>query len=159
MLDLPKSFESWLLAELTVSEKTLRNYLSDFSHFTGWAIFRLKTNGLPVFDESDLIQHISPHLFEDYKRFLLSNKTPMATINRRLSTLRHFGRFLHQKGILDFDPGQTISNLTTAAPKKEKELLLESFRKHLEAEGASPKTVKNYLSDVRGFLEFLEFSS
>lgn len=157
MHDLPKTFGNWLTSDLAISEKTRRNYLSDFSHFTGWAILRLKTEGLAVNESADLLPHITPAFLEQYKHFQLSNNVPASTINRRLVTLRHFGRFLHELGMLDFDPTDSISNLTIEDPEKEKLALLSEFRKHLESEGASPKTIKNYLSDVRGFLEFLEF--
>lgn len=155
MMDLPKSFGDWLFTELSVSEKTLRNYLSDFSHFTGWTLLRLKTNGFSVLREEDIIAYITPHLFEEYKHFLVSNRTPTSTINRRLSTLRHFGRFLHKNGIVEADPTEDILNLTVVNPKKEMEILLSNFKKHLENDGASPKTVRNYLSDARGFLTYL----
>lgn len=156
MIDLPKSFVNYLTASLTVSEKTLKNYISDFSHFTGWAILRLRTDGFEVSEESDILPHLSPEFLTRYRDFLTSNKVPPSTINRRLSTLRHLGRFLATRELTDANIAKDISNMSSLNLE---EKMLEGFKKHLEKEGTKEKTVKNYISDVRGFLAFITESA
>ncbi|MEK7470837.1 MAG: site-specific integrase, partial [Patescibacteria group bacterium] len=87
----------------------------------------------------------------------VENRVPVATINRRLSTLRHFGRFLTSYQTLDFNFMEGIENATSVKkPQANAISIINEFRAHLEAEKSSPNTIKNYLSDVRQFLSWLE---
>lgn len=153
MITLPKRFENYLLESLCVSGKTLRNYRADLSHFSGWAILHLKSQGTTVEHFDSLIPHFSSQLIASYKGYHLENGIPESTINRRLSTLRNLARFLILEGLIQDDPTRIVSNLRKELADGEKiTILIEDFKKHLEKESISRITLKNYISDIRHFL-------
>lgn len=143
MKSLPNSFENHL-KNRGVSSKTLRNYRSDLNHFLAWA------------KVDNILPHFTASLVANYKGYHLENKIPESTTNRRLSTLRNFARFLVTEGYLLSDPTQIISNVKKDTGWEEKaEKLLKDFKKHLEEEGVSKATLKNYISDTRQFLVWI----
>lgn len=152
-MNLPKKFTSYLV-DCRLSRKTIRNYSSDLSHFLGWATLTLTTHGAQIAQESDILNYLSPQLTESYKNFLVANIIPARTINRRLSTLRKFGQFLTQDGILLVSPFYQAENIQINTGIEEQLALLADFRQHLETENVKNKTVHNYISDVRGFMKF-----
>ncbi len=161
MANLPKQFKLYLKSR-GVSPVTIKNYLSDFNHFWGWLIFSLKSQAI-VFDPEKpetIVPKITPPIINDYKEFLLANKTPVKTVNRRLSTLRQWGECCLSHRWLRSNPAKKIINLPEKAQKAKKasqDILIE-FREDLKREKISPVTIKNYLSDLRHFLAFLEAS-
>lgn len=155
MSGLPKKFELYLTETLGVSAKTLRNYRADFSHFSGWAILYLQSVGTKVVTGDGILPHFTPKLIALYKGYHLENKIPQATLNRRLSTLRNFARFLVSEGQIKQDPTLAISNLRREENWRERiTFLTEEFARHLEEEKISKITMKNYLSDIRHFLNW-----
>ncbi|MDP3245290.1 MAG: site-specific integrase, partial [bacterium] len=89
----------------------------------------------------------------EYKKFLIENKTPAKTINRKLSTLRNLSRFLIISQIINFDFTEDLTNITTAGEERlQIHPLVVGFQKHLEAEKVSASTIKNYLADIRQFI-------
>lgn len=149
---LPSQFRVYLEG-FSVSRKTVINYLSDLSHFIAWALFWLKTSGYQVSRAEDIAPYFSSELIIAYKKFLIANSVPAKTTNRRLSTLRHFGRFLIQAGFTLANPADDIPNLP---PDFSHNKLLFDFREYLEQDGITKKTIRNYLSDTNDFLRFLE---
>jgi site-specific recombinase XerD len=151
-------FEKYLQDEVGISKNTLRFYRSDLAHFSGWLILTVKRIGLYVESLSEAIPYLTSSLVREYKESLTQNQTPKTTINRKLSTLRHFARFLKASNILDFDFMQEITNVSKAKrmPKPKESDLIKDFREHLESQKTSRNTIKNYLSDVRHFLTWLE---
>jgi len=141
------------------SPVTIKNYLSDFNHFWGWLVLTLKSKLIP-FDEKNpltIISQITPQLITHYKDFLLANQTPVKTINRRLSSLRKFGQFCLAQAWLKSNPAKKVNNVVLEERIKDrKEQLLTKFEEQLKKEKASPVTIKNYLSDLRHFLGWLE---
>lgn len=155
MTNLPKKFESYLLESLKVSGKTLRNYRADLSHFFGWANLHLKTRGANIENPDSIIPYLSAQLVAEYKGYHLENQIPESTTNRRLSTLRNFSRFLLFQGIISQDPTKIVSNVTRELEDEEKiGLLVNEFGKHLQKDGVSKVTLKNYISDIRHFLNW-----
>lgn len=155
MSDLPKRFELYLTETLGVSGKTLRNYRADLSHFSGWAVLHLQSAGVKIVSSDGILPHFSAQLIAIYKGYHLENKIPERTTNRRLSTLRNFARFLLSEGQITQDPTSSISNLRREQDFKEKLIpLTEEFVRHLEEEKVSKITIKNYLSDIRHFLNW-----
>lgn len=144
---LPNNFTNHL-KNSNLSPKTVRNYSSDLSHFNAWATLKLRTD--------QIINHLSPALIEEYKTFQVSNQIPTKTINRRLSTLRAFGKFLQEQNLLNFNPIENVANVVNFDFQYQQKTLLSGFKKHLESEGMTDKTMWNYLSDVRGFMAFVE---
>ncbi len=145
------------LHDLGISAKTHKNYKSDLSHFTGFIILKIRSFGSYIESLSDALPFLNQKLAEEYKNYMTENSVPRKTINRRLSTLRHLSKFLLTKGSLDFDFMQGIENTSGGSSQKPAfHTTLASFKAHLESEKVSQNTVKNYVSDVRQFLAWLE---
>lgn len=136
------------------SEKTRNNYRSDLRHFIGWTMLTIVSRNYPTPQTHvDFVQLISADLLQNYKLYLLENRIPAATINRRLSTIRMFIRAAIEEGWIVQNPALTLSNV--AEPKHDTiRDILTHWQHDLEAEGASKSTIKNYLTDVRKFLEW-----
>jgi len=140
-----------------ISARTLKNYKSDLSHFTGWMIFQLRTLGILAEELQEAIPFFKPELSKKYKQYMLSNKIAHKTVNRRLTTLRHLARFLTKSQILDFNFTQGLSNLPKKFdPSLSYQTMVDEFQNYLKKEKVSPITVKNYLSDIRQFISWLE---
>lgn len=151
---LPKQFDQYLREELGVSSKTIRNYRCDISHFVNFALIQTSTSNI-----EGLLPHFNFQLVKTYKHSQTEDGAPTSTINRRLSTLRNFARFLILKGLISSDPTGVVENIqktTTAEQKLEK--MLDEFKKHLEEQGVSKSTLKNYLSDVNQFFTWIQES-
>lgn len=140
---------------------TIKNYLSDLRHFLGWSVFKLK-----VKDEKLKIDKLPPNEFvflidkplvEEYKKYLVSNKIPLKTVNRRLSTLRKFFSFCIDQGWIRENPAKKVTNInlskkSTPDDRQIESNLLQQFHQHLLKENLDPLTIKSYLDDVREFL-------
>ncbi|MGA3292320.1 MAG: site-specific integrase [Candidatus Microgenomates bacterium] len=145
------------LTNLGISEKSHKNYRSDLSHFTEWLILRLRSVGSYVESLSETIPFLSTNMAKEYKSFMLQNKIPAKTINRRLSTLRHLSRFLVSSQTLDTDFMNDIENISLGHRQKSSTSpIIEDYRSYLEAQKVSKSTVKNYVSDIRQFLAWVE---
>lgn len=143
------------LKSLGVSKKTHKNYRSDISHFSGWLLFRLRHWGVIAESLTDAVPFLDIKLASEYKTFLTGNSVAEKTTNRRLSTLRHLARFLVASQILDFDFMDGIANISTKETLPTYPLIAQ-FEKHLETERVSKNTIKNYLSDIKQFISWLE---
>lgn len=146
MNELPKLFEIYLTSNLKLTATTVRNYKADLAHFLRWASLQLAAN--------NITDCFYPRAVADYKTDQIKTKTAPSTLNRRLSTLRAFCRFLVVNGFLAGNPAENISNIDIkeTQPDRVKEKLLQEFTKHLQNQKISATTLKNYLSDVRQFL-------
>jgi len=144
-MNLPNQFESYLKEELKVSGKTLRNYRSDIGHFLAWSNHA-----------EDIIPHFTGLLVANYKSYHIENKIPEGTTNRRLSTLRNFGKFLVKLSLIAENPANLLNNLSKIKTVEQTQRsILEEFEAHLKEEGVSSVTLKNYMSDVRQFLSWV----
>lgn len=145
------------LSALKLTPKSLKNYKSDISHFAGWAILKIRTFGSYIDNFSQALPFLSKPLVEEYMAFMQKNSTPPKTINRRLSTLRHLSRHLIASQIVDSDFMSGVENISFAQKSGiSQNSVVNDFRSYLEAEKVSSNTIKNYLSDVRQFLTWLE---
>jgi site-specific recombinase XerD len=147
-----KDFLSYLQS-LGIGQKSIKFYKSDLGHFINWIIFRICSLGIFVDEFSQTIPFLKREFSSDYKKFLLENPLSMKTINRRLATIRHLGRFLLSSQTLNFDFSDNLTNIPQFTHKIPiTDSLLENFRQSLEAEKIAKNTIKNYLSDIRQFL-------
>lgn len=144
------------LQDLGVSELTIRNYKSDLNHFSGWLILKTRSMGVSADHLAGCLPFLNKKIGFDYRNFLLQNATPHITINRRLSSLRHLSKFLVLSQIIDFDFMNDLPNLDSSRRKISSFPLLDEFEHHLAKEKASASTIKNYLSDIRHFLTWLQ---
>lgn len=146
------------LAGLDVSERSIKHYKSDLSHFTAWILFKIRAFGVGADELTQAIPFLNNQLASEYKIFMTENKIPTKTANRRLTTLRHLSRYLIESQIIESDFMLNISNLSVREQNRETTLhpLITEFEKHLEKEKVSHNTTKNYISDLRQFFSWLE---
>ena len=153
---LPELFKNYLQVE-KASSITVKNYLVDINHFLGW--LAQKTGIKHQIVGKGIFGLFTEETLNEYKTEQLIKKTPLSTLNRRLSALRKFGQFGLRQGWLKENPAITNagSNLLSK-DQDQSDKVLSEFQKQLEKEKISPLTIKNYLSDLRHFLSWLEFS-
>ncbi len=101
-------FGRHLKIERNVSPHTLRNYLSDLSHFQSF--MEASAGTVPM-------EGISPLLLRSYLADLKKRGLRRATVARKLATLRSFFQHLAKEGWVDQNPARLV-----ATPKKEKRL-------------------------------------
>jgi site-specific recombinase XerD len=154
-LDFEKYLES-----TGISAKSIKNYKSDISQFLAWAKLKLKDLGAYAENILEMSPFLTSEFVAEYLSHLINNKLPRKTINRRLSTLRHLSRFLTSSQVIDSDFMSEIQNITDAPALKISGISshpsVSEFKAFLEAEKISKNTIKNYLSDIRQFLNWLE---
>jgi site-specific recombinase XerD len=145
------------LTNLGISPKSHKNYRSDLSHFNGWLILKIRSIGSYIESLTEAIPFLSPELAKEYRSYMQENKIPVKTINRRLSTLRHLARYLASSQTLDTDFMNGVENIAMN-PRKRTSMgpIVENYRSYLEAQNVSKNTVKNYVSDIRQFLAWIE---
>jgi site-specific recombinase XerD len=146
------------LTSLGLSGKSHKNYKSDLNHFSAWVILKIRAYGSLAESLTDAVPFLGSNLAGEYKNYLTKNLTPVRTVNRRLSTLRHLSRYLVLSRIIDSDFMDKIANVSDGKVGKPKthHAVVNEFRTYLEEEKVSPNTLKNYLSDIRQFLEWIE---
>jgi site-specific recombinase XerD len=142
---------------LGISPKTHKNYRSDLSHFMEWAILKIRSFGSYADSLSEIVPFLSHDLAHGYKNYMAENKAPVKTINRRLSTLRHLARFLTATQIIDLDFMNGIEKMGGVVKKRtDIDPVVNDFKNFLEAEKVSSNTIKNYMSDIKQFMSWLE---
>lgn len=153
---LQKAFDEYLIS-LGISTKSFKNYRSDVSHFFSWAKSHLNEIGTYIESFDEIAPFLGQKFISEYKSYLASIPSPVKSINRRLSTLRHLSHFLVATQITSLDFMEGIQNVSSTQSKRRSTLpLLDNYRTHLESQKVSSNTVKNYLSDIRQFLAWLE---
>lgn len=155
MKDLIYNFENYLLNSIKISKKSLKYYRSDLSHFVGWIFLKIKTLGILADDFNQAIPFLSTNLLKEYKSFLISNKVALKTINRRLSTLRHFSRYLILEDIVQFNFMDNIVNVQKVESNLLQNNLVKDFTKFLESQKVSRSTSKNYIADINQFISWI----
>jgi site-specific recombinase XerD len=156
-----KLFKNFLYAE-KISKGSVRSYLSDIRFFLCWFETFLKENHLLTIDFLQSLSLITPKVLESYKASLLTQQTPLSTINRRFSSLRKFGNFCQSQGLLIYpeqdrgmSPFDALRNISEDDKKlSEQRYRLKEFRLYLWQNQASQSTIKNYLSDIRQFIQW-----
>lgn len=155
MKNLINKFENYLLNSVKISNKSLKYYRSDLSHFVGWIFLKIKTLGILADDFNQAIPFLSYDLLTEYQSFLFSNKVALKTINRRLSTLRHFSKFLILEDILQFDFMENVVNVQKENTNLLHNHLIKDFTKFLESQKVSRSTSKNYVADINQFISWI----
>jgi site-specific recombinase XerD len=153
--EIVRLFSLYLKSE-TVSPNTLRNYLADSRHFFNWLIKNYPN--LASSNPNIIAQNISPDIFKKYKEFLQENQISSSTINRRLSSLRKLSAFFISQGWKENNPGKKVANINSKTAPDNSWQIVDSFAKSLVSEGKSQSTIRNYVSDIRGYLNFLSKS-
>lgn len=87
------------------SPATIKNYVSDLRHYLGWLQNNTKNDIFYAFTHSSTQQLLS------YREYLVLDKTPTKTINRRLSALRLFFSFCISQQWMTENPAKNILNM------------------------------------------------
>ncbi len=95
------------LESLHISDRSIRNYKSDFDHFVRWLIVSLPRT--EMLDK--VILTLDENTINSYKQFLLSSQTPRLTINRRLTSIRHLATYLLGHNYIGADFSKSIKNV------------------------------------------------
>lgn len=96
------SFEKYLRYEKRCSEHTLVSYLNDLQQFEAFLTALSKP-----------LQKVSTRDIRLWIMDLTENKIKSASINRKLSTLKSFYKFLQKQGVVKNNPAQAIKTLKT----------------------------------------------
>ena len=99
-----RRLEKHLAIERNVSPHTLRAYCQDLSEFL---VFLTDGKDDRVIDSDDL-RRIDKVLLRRYLA-VLHRKNRRSTIGRKLAALRTFFRYLVREGVLEANPGETLS--------------------------------------------------
>jgi len=142
--NIEKNFLNYL-SEMNLSRSSIKNYKSDISYFIRWLNYKYPKGALSKFSLSAIDEYIS---------FLRSSKTSYVTINRRLTTLRHFTNFLVERGFIDRNFMKQYRNVDKRS-ESDMRKLLGFFEENLLYEGVSGKSAKNYKSDVKSYISWL----
>jgi len=150
LYNLEASFKKYLLAG-NVNQITIRNYLSDYRYFCGW--FEGRFGALEGQNVTLNFELLTVTAVSEYKNFLKSSAFPIASINRKLSTLRKFCSFCISQGWLKENPAKKVTNALVEQPNAQP-TLLENFMNDISLEGDLERSNK-IKSDVSDFLSFI----
>ncbi|WP_163151618.1 site-specific integrase [Anoxybacillus sp. MB8] len=89
MQELLTSFKQWLMEE-GKSPKTMESYVGDVAKFHAYLIEKAV----------DTSQPLSRFTFVRYKQYLIDNEYAIATINKKITSLKVYNDFLQKKGIV-----------------------------------------------------------
>lgn len=155
-MNLPNQFKIYLKTQGN-SPITIKNYLSDLGNFLNW--LHQSTGINHQIAGKSIFGLFTQETLEEYRQSLIRENIPSKTINRRFSTLRKFGQFGQSQQWLKKNPAKKIKNIPETEKISTSEQILEEFKNHLEKEKISRITIKNYLSDLRHFLTWLEVAT
>jgi len=143
------------LSIIGLSKNTLKFYKSDLNHFSAWILLKIRNQGISAESLTGAINFINPSLTKEYISYLTKNHVANKTIKRKLSTLRHFSRFLCDERIIEND-FVCDNNNKSQSNQAEAQKLMDNFVSELKHHNVSNNTIKNYLADVRHFLNWME---
>ena len=103
-----ESFLNYLKLERNYSDKTILSYGKDLEQFEKF---------LKKLDEKIKLETVDADLIRSWVINLMDEKMAASSVNRKLSSLRSFYRYLLRKGLVQVDPVQKVTG-----PKKKKPL-------------------------------------
>ena len=139
-MNLLEQFKNYLFSQETKpSNVTVKNYLSDINHFVKW--FEKQYGTI-------LTSPITNTILEQYKASFEKTFSP-ASMQRHLSSLRKFFKYLKIEGKMTIDPFEE----SVIGAKQEKDVWrLKDFKNNLFVNNAAHLTIKNYIIDVKQFV-------
>ncbi len=150
-----KSFKNFLIAE-KVASVTQRSYVSDARFFLNWYLAFLQNNlnlsSKPDF--SEVFKMINAKVLSAYNFFLVENKIPLKSINRKFSALRKLGSFCLIQNLFSENVFENLKNLSDRPLFPEHKCHLGQFKDDLLKRNLTKITVKNYLVDTKQFLDW-----
>ncbi|MBI2622424.1 site-specific integrase, partial [Candidatus Microgenomates bacterium] len=126
------------------SEVTIKNYLADISHLGDWFV--------KEFHRPATAQEVTAEILKLFKDYLSGKKYSPRTIERHLSSIRTLFKVLKKQGIVAKDPTQK-----PAVDIEQKDAWhIRQFKDYLYVFGAADLTIKNYITDLRHFLGWVD---
>ncbi|NTW77885.1 MAG: site-specific integrase, partial [Syntrophaceae bacterium] len=107
MNDLIRDFQTYLSTERNVSEHTRMAYIGDVKEFTE---FLQKNNFIK---SCDGILNVQTETVRAYLGYLFRQKVKKVTVNRKVSSLRSFYKFLIRSGKIKNNPAGMIQSSKT----------------------------------------------
>lgn len=148
-MDIVQNFKSYLQSQKNPpSTITVKNYLSDVRRFLNWYKQLFYEEFTPEAFSSKVVAQYQIAIQNADKTSLPAAKSA----KRYISSLRKFASFLEETNEIIINPF-SVQERTQTNPDP---LYLKAFRNFLSLEQASKLTIKNYLVDVKQFLEWLE---
>lgn len=102
-----RDFQVFLEVERNVSEHTKTAYVADVKEFTG---FLINNNFIKKQDE---VIDIKPEIIRQYLSYLYLQKIKKVTVNRKVSSLRAFYKYVLRTGKINKNPVEMIQTLKT----------------------------------------------
>lgn len=102
-----RDFQVFLEVERNVSEHTKTAYVADVKEFTG---FLINNNFIKKQDE---VIDIKPEIIRQYLSYLYLQKIKKVTVNRKVSSLRAFYKYVLRTGKINKNPMEMIQTLKT----------------------------------------------
>lgn len=152
------AFEEFLERE-GASLKTRTNYRSDVKNFLAYIISTNPDGNVRIASPQDLLTRFTPQSIENYKTSELTNRTPISTINRRLSAIRAFARFAIDKHWIILNPADSVPNLKDADSADSSPYHLNQYREFLRSQGKNDLVVTEAVSDINNFVTWLDAST
>jgi site-specific recombinase XerD len=148
-MDIVTNFKQHLQTEKKPpSPVTIKNYLSDVRKFVLWYSEQ--------FQRPFISEEFTPEVVSKYQTYIQSGMNsflPTAlSAKRYISSLRRFGSFLEHSGAINKNPfSLEKSHKFVSDP-----FFLKEFKNFLYSEHAKKLTIKNYSSDLKQFIDWLE---
>lgn len=101
-------FQVYLEVERNVSEHTLKAYIADIEEFSQFL------QGADI-KKDDVVIHVEPETIRSYLTHLYRKNIKRITVNRKVSSLRSFYKYLLRTGKIDSNPAEMVQS-----PKTEK---------------------------------------
>jgi site-specific recombinase XerD len=133
------SYQNWLRSK-SYSDATVRNYLVDLKKYFLFTNPNSNEISDKIFDENNLssyFQNINQD--QNYKRFLAS--------------LSKFFQFALDQHLVSINP---FSKALKAQPETNLEEIVNLYQQQLEAKKFSLSTVRNYINDIRQFINWAQ---
>ncbi len=142
-MDLLTSFKNYLFSqEVQPSKVTVKNYLSDINHFVNWFSQKYNSSFTPG--------QVNFQTLEEYKKDN-SSVFSASSMQRHLSSLRKFFKFLKIENQITFDPFEALA---LNKPEEKDYWKLKDFKSSLFDTNAAHLTIKNYIIDVKQFINW-----
>ncbi|MEX2013015.1 MAG: site-specific integrase, partial [Candidatus Levyibacteriota bacterium] len=173
--NLPEQFVEFLNSQKKKPSKaTVKNYKADILQFIRWFEKQFKKNFDPAEVTSQTIELYKTANNASQSKTGLpldgSNASPKSpegvpsapehhlsprSLKRHLSSLRKFFHYLKVEGIIPQDPIEAISNQQSAISNPDL-WHIRDFKNYLYVYNASGLTIKNYVMDVKQFMQWAE---
>lgn len=142
-------FSTYLIKQ-NASEITRKNYLTDIKNFFTWLNTCITNGSIKLLEHAEKpLSRITTEIVETYKRSLITSKTPIATINRRLSALRMFFQFALIEHKVTDNPMILVRNIPRTDAPNETDILdaaLSVYAKEKSAKQADIDDIKTFFS-------------